>query len=70
MRKSISRSAGLSYWKTAKKIAACLGIEKFRGGKGLLRSLVMSDRLNQSHIVTLFQSMDVLCKNMRFKMST
>ncbi len=43
-------------------IAACLGIEKFSGGKGLLRSLVMSDRLNQSHIVTLFQSMDVLCK--------
>ncbi|MES1031134.1 hypothetical protein FOA26_03245 [Bacillus velezensis] len=45
-----------------KMIAACLGIEKFSGGKGLLRSLVMSDRLNQSHIVTLFQSMDVLCK--------
>ncbi|KXZ17250.1 hypothetical protein AXI59_14680 [Bacillus nakamurai] len=50
-----------------KQIAACLGIEKVSGGKGLLRSLVMSDRLNQSHIVTLFQSMEVLCEKHQIK---
>ncbi|MCY9195269.1 hypothetical protein MOE86_00800 [Bacillus atrophaeus] len=52
---------------SAKQIAACLGMENFSKGKGLLRSLVVSDKLSQSHIVTLFQSMEVLCEKHEIK---
>ena len=45
-----------------KKIVACLGMEEFEKKKGLLRSLVVSDKLSQGHIVSLFQSMQVLCE--------
>ncbi|MDA7025382.1 hypothetical protein PJ311_02005 [Bacillus sp. CLL-7-23] len=45
-----------------KKIVACLGMEKIENEKGLLRSLVVSDQLNQGHVVSLFQSMQVLCE--------
>lgn len=44
-----------------KKIAACLGLEELGDSRGVLRSLVVTDKLNQGHIVSLFQSMQVLC---------
>ncbi len=46
------------------EIVACLGMEEFENKKGLLRSLVVSDKLSQPepHIVSLFQSMQVLCE--------
>lgn len=44
------------------EIVACLGMEEFENKKGLLRSLVVSDKLSQGHIVSLFQSMQVLCE--------
>ncbi|MFN2744612.1 MULTISPECIES: GNAT family N-acetyltransferase [Bacillus] len=44
------------------KIVACLGMEEMENEKGLLRSLVVSDKLNQGHIVSLFQGMQVLCE--------
>lgn len=50
-----------------KNIAGCLGIEKISCDQGLLRSLVISDKLHQGHIVTLFQSMEVLCEKHQIK---
>ncbi len=50
-----------------KNIAGCLGIEKISCGQGLLRSLVISDKLHQGHIVTLFQSMELLCEKHQIK---
>ncbi|MEC1259261.1 hypothetical protein P9D34_02140 [Bacillus swezeyi] len=44
------------------KIVACLGMEELENEKGLLRSLVVSDKLSQGHIVSLFQGMQVLCE--------
>jgi N-acetylglutamate synthase-like GNAT family acetyltransferase len=44
-----------------KKILACLGLEELGDNQGILRSLVVSDKLNQGHIVALFQNMQVLC---------
>ncbi|MDR4433360.1 GNAT family N-acetyltransferase [Bacillus tequilensis] len=50
-----------------KNIAGCLGIEKIGCDQGLLRSLVISDKLHQGHIVTLFQSMELLCEKHQIK---
>ncbi|MCI4139842.1 hypothetical protein MMJ09_23810, partial [Bacillus vallismortis] len=36
-----------------KNIAGCLGIVKISCDQGLMRSLVISDKLHQGHIVTL-----------------
>ncbi|WP_338778880.1 hypothetical protein [Metabacillus sp. FJAT-52054] len=38
-----------------KRIAACIGLEIF-GEYGLLRTLVVSDKLDQAYILSLFQS--------------
>ncbi|ALC82740.1 MULTISPECIES: GNAT family N-acetyltransferase [Bacillus] len=50
-----------------KKIAACLGLEELGDSRGILRSLVVSDKLNQGHIVSLFQSMQLLCDHERIR---
>lgn len=41
------------------EIVACIGVEPVKN-TGLLRSLVVSDKLKQAHIVTLFQSIQTL----------
>ncbi len=41
------------------EIVACIGVEPVNN-TGLLRSLVVSDKLKQAHIVTLFQSIQTL----------
>ncbi len=41
------------------EVVACIGVEPVRSN-GLLRSLVVSDKLKQAHIVTLFQSIQTL----------
>lgn len=42
------------------QLAGCLGLEQFNEQEGLLRSLVISDKLGQGHIVSLFQSVQTL----------
>ncbi|PCK19718.1 general stress acyl- n-acyltransferase [Bacillus pumilus] len=42
------------------KLAGCLGLEQLNEHDGLLRSLVISDKLGQGHIVSLFQSVQTL----------
>ncbi|MGE6630356.1 GNAT family N-acetyltransferase [Bacillus sp. NPDC077027] len=42
------------------ELAGCLGLEKLNEQEGLLRSLVISDKLGQGHIVSLFQSVQTL----------
>ncbi|WP_226527945.1 GNAT family N-acetyltransferase [Metabacillus niabensis] len=44
-----------------KEIVACIGVEPVKN-TGLLRSLVVSDKLKQAHIVTLFQSIQTLAE--------
>ncbi|WP_394187036.1 GNAT family N-acetyltransferase [Metabacillus halosaccharovorans] len=44
-----------------KEIVACIGVEPVKNA-GLLRSLVVSDKLKQAHIVTLFQSIQTLAE--------
>ncbi|WP_026563096.1 hypothetical protein [Bacillus sp. J37] len=44
-----------------KEIVACIGVEPVNK-TGLLRSLVVSDKLKQAHIVTLFQSIQTLAE--------
>jgi len=44
-----------------KEIVACIGVEPVNN-TGLLRSLVVSDKLKQAHIVTLFQSIQTLAE--------
>lgn len=41
------------------EVVACIGVEPVNTN-GLLRSLVVSDKLKQAHIVTLFQSIQTL----------
>ncbi|MBD3859121.1 general stress acyl- n-acyltransferase [Bacillus sp. 28A-2] len=41
-------------------LAGCLGLEQLNEQEGLLRSLVISDKLGQGHIVSLFQSVQTL----------
>lgn len=47
------------------EVVACIGVEPV-GEDGILRSLVISDKLKQAHILTLFQSVQTLSqqKNM------
>lgn len=45
------------------EIAACLGIERYEQD-GLLRALVVSDKLDQAHILSLFKSAGSLGKKM------
>ncbi|WP_368658128.1 GNAT family N-acetyltransferase [Metabacillus halosaccharovorans] len=47
--------------KGEKEIVACIGVEPVNN-TGLLRSLVVSDKLKQAHIVTLFQSIQTLAE--------
>ncbi|WAT80447.1 GNAT family N-acetyltransferase [Bacillus safensis] len=42
------------------QLAGCLGLEQLNEQEGLLRSLVISDKLGQGHIVSLFQSVQTL----------
>ncbi len=42
-----------------REVVACIGVEPV-GKYGLLRSLVVSDKLKQAHILTLFQSIQTL----------
>ncbi|MFJ5964292.1 GNAT family N-acetyltransferase [Bacillus sp. NPDC093026] len=42
------------------QLAGCLGLERLNEQEGLLRSLVISDKLGQGHIVSLFQSVQTL----------
>ncbi|MFX0569822.1 GNAT family N-acetyltransferase [Bacillus pumilus] len=42
------------------QLAGCLGLEQLSEQEGLLRSLVISDKLGQGHIVSLFQSVQTL----------
>lgn len=42
------------------ELAGCLGLERLNEQEGLLRSLVISDKLGQGHIVSLFQSVQTL----------
>ncbi|MEI4790027.1 general stress acyl- n-acyltransferase [Bacillus sp. FJAT-53060] len=42
------------------KLAGSLGLEQLNEHEGLLRSLVISDKLGQGHIVSLFQSVHTL----------
>ena len=46
------------------QLAGCLGLEQFNEQEGLLRSLVISDKLGQGHIVSLFQSVQTLGEKM------
>ncbi|HZH58564.1 MAG TPA: hypothetical protein VEY70_03095 [Metabacillus sp.] len=43
------------------EVVACIGVEPVKNN-GLLRSLVVSDKLKQAHIVTLFQSIQTLAE--------
>lgn len=43
------------------EVVACIGVEPV-GDLGLLRSLVVSDKLKQAHILTLFQSIQTLAE--------
>lgn len=43
------------------EVVACIGVEPL-DENGLLRSLVVSDKLKQAHIVTLFQSIQTLAE--------
>jgi N-acetylglutamate synthase-like GNAT family acetyltransferase len=43
------------------EIVACIGVEP-NNEHGLLRSLVVSDKLKQAHILTLFQSIQTLAE--------
>ncbi|PGT89654.1 hypothetical protein [Bacillus sp. AFS040349] len=43
------------------EVVACIGVEPLNT-HGLLRSLVVSDKLKQAHIVTLFQSIQTLAE--------
>ncbi|WP_052737968.1 GNAT family N-acetyltransferase [Bacillus sp. SA1-12] len=43
------------------EVVACIGVEPM-GEYGLLRSLVVSDKLKQAHILTLFQSIQALAE--------
>ncbi|MFC0272458.1 hypothetical protein ACFFIX_13535 [Metabacillus herbersteinensis] len=47
------------------EVVACIGVEPV-GEDGILRSLVISDKLKQAHVLTLFQSVQTLSqqKNM------
>lgn len=42
------------------QLSGCLGIERLNEQEGLLRSLVISDKLGQGYIVSLFQSVQTL----------
>ncbi|WP_226669310.1 GNAT family N-acetyltransferase [Metabacillus litoralis] len=44
------------------EIVACIGVQPLNEN-GLLRSLVVSDKLKQAHILTLFQSIQTLAEN-------
>lgn len=46
------------------QLAGCLGLEQLNEQEGLLRSLVISDKLGQGHIVSLFQSVQTLGEKM------
>jgi N-acetylglutamate synthase-like GNAT family acetyltransferase len=43
------------------EVVACIGVEPMNEN-GLLRSLVVSDKLKQAHILTLFQSIQTLAE--------
>ncbi len=49
-----------------REIVACIGIEPMED-TGLLRSLVVSDKLKQAHILTLFQSIQSLAEQKGLK---
>ncbi|MCY7564732.1 general stress acyl- n-acyltransferase [Bacillus safensis] len=46
------------------QLAGCLGLEQLNEQEGLLRSLIISDKLGQGHIVSLFQSVQTLGEKM------
>lgn len=48
------------------EIVACIGVEP-NNEYGLLRSLVVSDKLKQAHILTLFQSIQTLAEQKGIK---
>ncbi|QGQ48355.1 GNAT family N-acetyltransferase [Metabacillus sediminilitoris] len=48
------------------EIVACIGVEP-NNENGLLRSLVVSDKLKQAHILTLFQSIQTLAEQKGIK---
>lgn len=49
-----------------REIVGCIGIEMIEQD-GLLRSLVASKQINQAHIVTLLQSIDLIVKHKNMK---
>lgn len=48
------------------EVVACIGVEPMNEN-GLLRSLVVSDKLKQAHILTLFQSIQTLAEQKGMK---
>ncbi|AZB40916.1 hypothetical protein CEF21_00335 [Bacillus sp. FJAT-42376] len=48
------------------RVAACIGLEVF-GENGLLRTLVVSDKLDQAYILSLFQSIHEVGRKKKLK---